>query len=225
MVDELARRRGRPTRRAGSRVLPVYRTRYCIREGSSRLLDGSTVSCLGEPAPDLLVAKTPRLCPEVVAACEGDDETQPAHSPRCTATPAHSPRCTATLCHGSSVPRAAESYTFTQTAVPPGRNTPQFGGLPGMRNPPSTGFQRLRRHPQVRARAGIRVSGTCLRNAASAFALTAGPLRLVRTRRQIRVRRYRRRATADLLFGRIRTRAAWLACDCHLYAPNSIVCR
>src|SRR5918994_1678142 len=147
VVDELAapRRRGRPTRRAGSRVLPVYRARYCIREGSSRLLDGSTVSCFGEPSPDLLVAKTPRLCPEVVAACEGDDETQPAHSPRCTATPAHSPRCTATLCHA-------------------------------------------------------------------------------RTRQKIRVRRYRRRATADLLFGRVRTRAAWLACDCHLYAPNSIVC-
>src|SRR5829696_3962473 len=117
VVDELAapRRRGRRTRRAGRRVLSIFRARYCACEGSSRLLDGSTVSCLGEPAPDLLVAKTPRLCPEVVAACVGHDETQPAHSLRCTAT----------LCHGSSVPRVAGSYTFTQATVPPGRITPR----------------------------------------------------------------------------------------------------
>jgi hypothetical protein len=78
---------------------------YGLR-GRLRLLDGTTVTCFGDPAPDLLIALAPGLCPEVVAAREDDDETKPT---------SHSCRCAHALRHRFPLPREAKAYTCLQT--------------------------------------------------------------------------------------------------------------
>ena len=72
--------------------------------GGLHLLDGATLPCFGEPTLNLLVAKTPRLRPEVIAGAEADDETNtPSHE-----TPSHE---TTTLAHALALYRAKRSRT------------------------------------------------------------------------------------------------------------------